>query len=67
MPHYVIYSDIGGRGRTYREVTKEQKSGAAPLLKLHFPFDVVLITTYDLIDVLHTLLFKIYLVTPLMY
>ena len=28
-----------------REVTKEQKSGAAPLLKLHFPFDVVLITT----------------------
>ena len=31
--------------RLSREVTKEQKNGAAPLVKLHFPFDVDLITT----------------------
>ena len=29
----------------HKEVTKERKSGAAPLLRCQFPFDVVLITT----------------------
>ena len=44
-----------GKAVFCRKVTsyyKEQKSGAAPLLKLLFPFDVVLITTICF-DVLH--------------